>query len=107
MNKHSENGRKEKQQQGSGKGNTLSVSINKLIKANTLVQALAWGGAALPTLAWWARQDQGQPALSGKRVHLCGFIWVMLPCLENWPWLVLFTIAEVVGEVTQASQEGD
>lgn len=33
MNKHSEKGRKEKQQQGSGKNNTLSCSINKLIKA--------------------------------------------------------------------------
>lgn len=36
MNKHSENGRKEKQQQGAGKNNTLSGSINKLIKARAL-----------------------------------------------------------------------
>lgn len=40
MNKHFENGRKEKQQQGSGKRNTFSGSINKLIQAKALVQEL-------------------------------------------------------------------
>lgn len=46
MNKHSENGRKEKQQQGAGKNNTLSGSINKLIKARAQAQALAGDSTA-------------------------------------------------------------
>lgn len=83
MNKHSENGRKEKQRQGSGKGNIFSGSINKLIKAKTWAQALAWGSAAAPsrvsTLCQARRgpgpdpdtqQSQGQPALQGKRFYL-------------------------------------
>lgn len=41
MNKLSENGRKEEQQQGSGKGIAFSGSINKLIKAKAWAQALA------------------------------------------------------------------
>lgn len=84
MNKHSENGRKEKQQQGSGKGNTFSGSINKLIKAEAWAQAPARGGAALsrlsrlcqarrgPGLDPGTQQGQGQPALQGREFSCVG-----------------------------------
>lgn len=93
MNKHSENGRKEKQQLGSGKGNTFSGSINKLIKAEAWAQALAWDSVApsrISTLCQAWRGPGPDPNTQRVRANLIcqvrqlssGFSWVTLPAVK-------------------------
>lgn len=76
VNKHSENGKKEKQQQTSGKGNTFSGSVHKQIKVKVTVQPI--------------------PASMCSARHSMDEAWILTQSLGVWAVLLALKLREQV-----------